>query len=134
MTISPGAATTPTESVVGSVSELAHDTTRLIQLEITLLKQETVELVKRNALAVGMLAGAALCVLMTLVFVLVLAIQLVPDHAVAAAVIVAVWLISAVALGLLGKARLRIAPPTQAIDSMKENIEWAKQQLKLAPK
>jgi len=93
-----------------------------------------VKYVKRNALAVGMLAGAALCVLMTLVFVLVLAIQLVPDHAVAAAVIVAVWLISAVALGLLGKARLRIAPPTQAIDSMKENIEWAKQQLKLAPK
>jgi Putative Actinobacterial Holin-X, holin superfamily III len=106
----------------------------LIQLEIALLKQETVELVKRNTLAVGMLAGAALCVLMTLVFVLVLAIQLVPDHALAAAVIVAVWLVAALALGLLGKARLRIALPTQVIDSMKENLEWAKQQLKLAPK
>jgi hypothetical protein len=35
-------------------------------MEITLLKQETIELVKRNVLAAGILAGAGLCALPTL--------------------------------------------------------------------
>ncbi len=89
---------------------------------------------KRNALAAAMLAGAGLCALLTLIFALVLVIQLFPNHVLAAAMVCVLWLVAAVVLGVVGKARLSIAAPTQALESVKEDLEWAKQQLKFATK
>ena len=54
------------QSVTHSIEDLAQDTGPLVQLAIALLKQETIELVKRNVLAAGILAGAGLCALLTL--------------------------------------------------------------------
>lgn len=54
------------QSVTHSIEDLAQDTGHLVQLEIALLEQETIELVKRNVLAAGILAGAGLCALLTL--------------------------------------------------------------------
>jgi hypothetical protein len=122
------------QSVTHSIEDLAQDTGRLVQLEIELLKQETIELLKRNALVAAMLAGAGLCALLTLIFALVLVIQLYPNHVLAAAIVCLIWLAAAIMLGLVGKARLKIAVPTQAIESVKEDLEWAKQQLKPATK
>ena len=48
------------QSVTHSIENLAQDTGRLVQLEVALLKQETIELVKRNAIAAAMLAAAGL--------------------------------------------------------------------------
>ncbi len=127
-----GSETPAGQSVTHSIADLAQDTGRLVQLEITLLKQETIELLKRNALAAAMLAGAGLCALLTLIFSLVLVIQLYPNHVLAAAIVCVIWLVTAIVLGVVGKTRLKIAVPTQAIESVKEDLEWAKQQLKLA--
>jgi Putative Actinobacterial Holin-X, holin superfamily III len=122
------------QSVTHLIEDLAQDTGRLVQLEIALLKQETIELVKRNAIAVAMLAGAGLCALLTLIFALVLLIQLSPNHVLVAVIVCVVWLAAAIVLGLAGKARLRVAVPTQALESVKEDMAWAKQQLKFATK
>jgi hypothetical protein len=122
------------QSVTHSIEDLAQDTGRLVQLEIALLKQETIELVKRNAIAAAMLASAGICALLTLIFALVLVIQLFPKHVLAAAIVCVIWLAAAIVLALVGKARLRIAVPTQAFESVKEDLEWAKQQLKFATK
>ena len=122
------------QSVTHSIENLAQDTGRLVQLEVALLKQETIELVKRNAIAAAMLAAAGLCALMTVIFALVLVIALFPNHVLVAAIVCVVWLAAAIVLGLVGKARLRIAAPTQALESVKEDLAWAKQQLKFATK
>ena len=121
-------------SVTHSIENLVQDTGHLVQLEVALLKQESIELVKRNAIAAAMLAGAGLCALLTLIFALVLVIQLSPNHVLVAAIVCVVWLAAAIVLGLVGKARLRIAAPTQAFESVKEDLAWAKQQLKFATK
>ncbi|MHB8509442.1 MAG: phage holin family protein [Candidatus Dormibacteria bacterium] len=124
----------PHDSIGASIGALADDTSRLIHLEVSLLKQEITDLVKRNAIAAGLLAGAALCLLLVLIFLLVFVIELIPHHAIAAAVVAITWLIATVVLALVGKSRLHIAGPEASIQSIKEDLEWVKQQLRPEPK
>lgn len=113
-----------------TVSELVADVQRLVHLEIELAKQEIKGLVKRNAVAAGMLAVAALGLFFAFLFFQVWLIVLIPHHAIVAGVVTLFWLVLAVALALAGKARLKIEPPKLTVQSLKDDVEWAKQQIK----
>ena len=121
------------EALSASLSTLMADTTRLVELEIALARQELTGLLKRNAMAAGMLVAAALCALMFFIVGQVWLIVVLPHHAVVAGIIAVVWLLLGVSLGLLGKGRLKIEPPKATLDSLKEDLEWVKQQIKRSP-
>jgi hypothetical protein len=118
----------PKEGIAATVSDLAGDSSRLVQLEIELLKQELGELAKRNAIAIGMLVLAAMA---ALIFVIFLQVWFVArfGHWVAVGLTV-FWLVAAVVLALVGKARIKIAGPENSIKSIKEDLEWAIQQIR----
>lgn len=121
------------EELGSSVSTLVSQVQELVRLQIKLAKQELLALVKRNAIAAGMLAGAAVSLLFFFIIAQVWLILVIPHHALVAGIITLAWLAAAVTLALVGKTRLKIAPPQATIDSLKEDLEWVKQQIKHAP-
>jgi hypothetical protein len=118
----------PKEGIGATVSDLAGDTSRLVQLEIELLKQELGELVKRNAIAIGMLVLAAMAALFFFIFLQVWFVAKF-GHWVAIGLTV-FWLVAAVVLAMVGKSRIKIAGPENSIKSIKEDVEWAIQQIR----
>jgi hypothetical protein len=126
----------PKDGIGESIADLADDTAKLVHLELELFKQEVTALLKRNAIALGMLAGAGLAAFLALIFLLVWVIEAVPDgwHAWVALGIFVVFVAATVGLALFGKSRIKIALPEASIQSMKESLEWAKQQIKPAPR
>ncbi len=117
-----------------TLAELAEDTGRLVHLEIDLFKQELLDLVKRNAIAVGLLAGSVLTLFLGLIFLQVWLIALIPHHAIAAMVITVLWLSATAVLAFFGKNRIKLAAPQISIQSLKEDLEWVKEQIKPAPR
>jgi uncharacterized membrane protein YqjE len=122
------------DGIGDSIADLADDTARLVQLEIELFKQEVTELVKRNAMAIAMFAGAALSAFFALIMLQVWVVQVIPSHGWAAIAIVAVWIALAAGLAVFGKSRLKISLPEASINSVKESVEWVKHQIKPAPR
>jgi hypothetical protein len=121
----------PRDSIAGTVSDLAADTARLVQLEIELAQQELTALVWRNVIAIGLLAGAGILAFVGLIFIFDTIVEAVPiAHWITALVLAVVFIIVAVVLALIGKARLKFAPPEQTIQSIKEDLEWVKQQIR----
>ena len=117
-----------------SSAELAHDIVasaqQLVQLEINLAKQEVKELAIRNGVAAGLLAGAGLFALLALLVALpVLLVVLIPNHVIAAAVWLALYIVLAAVLALVGRARLQLQPPRRTIQSLKETRSWALRQI-----
>ncbi len=110
--------------------EILHDAQELVRLEVALAKQEVRELLVRNGVAAGLLAFAALfLVLAVFVAVPVLIIQMSSDHVLAAAIWVGVYVLLALLLGLVGYVLLRLEAPPRTIASLKETREWALRQL-----
>jgi hypothetical protein len=125
----------PKEGIGASISDIADDVQRLVQLEIELLQQELQELLKRNAIAVGLLAVATLGVLFLLIFLQVTLIVGLPfPEWISALGVCAFWLILAIILFVVGRARIKIQPPEKTIQSIKEDLEWVKQQIRLVTK
>jgi len=117
-----------------SISGLASDTAQLVRLEVELFKQEMLELLKRNAIGIGALLGAAVALFIGFIFVQVWVIELVPHHAWAAIGFALGWILIATVAALYGKSRIKFAPPETTIQSIKEDVEWVKQQIKPAPR
>lgn len=131
----------PSDGIASSVAEIAADIQRLVKLEFELARQEIVELVKRNGIAVAMLASAGLCglfLLYTLIALLVVGILAIFfDHtlgatALALGIVSLIWAIVAALLGLLGKSRLEFKMPEATIQTIKDDVEWAKTQIRPA--
>jgi hypothetical protein len=131
----------PKDGIASSVAEIAADAQRLVKLELELAKQEITELVKRNAIAIGMLAGAGLCmvfVLYSAVAAVVFAVMWFFFHrgigydALALGAVTLLWLAVAVVLGLLGKSRLVFKMPEATIQTIKDDVEWARTQIRPA--
>lgn len=121
----------PRDSIAGTVSDLAADTTRLVQLEIELAQQELTALLWRNVIAVGLLVGAGILAFLGLIFIFDTIVEAVPiPRWITALVLAVIFIITAVVLALVGKARLKFAPPEAAIQSIKEDLEWVKQQIR----
>ena len=110
----------------GLIASVVGDAQRLVALEVALARQELKELAVANAIAMGLLVfGGLLAVLGVLVAVPSMVVWLVPWHWQAAAVWAGAYVLLAVLLIMVGRARLRFQVPPRTLESLKENKEWA---------
>jgi uncharacterized membrane protein YqjE len=122
------------------VKDLANETSTLVRQEIDLAKAEMTERGKRAGKGAAMLGAAALFGLLA-AGALTAALIAVLDRAmatwVAAVVVAVVYCAIAAALAMTGRKQIQeAAPPVpeQAIDSVKEDVQWAKTRTRSATK
>src|ERR1700712_344688 len=128
------------QSIAELTRRLSDQTTELIRKEIELGKAELQQKGKQVGLGAGMFGGAGIAVVymigaLTACAILALATAL--DAWLAALIVGVVWGVIAGVLALTGKNRVQEgAPPVpeQAIESVKEDVEWTKQRAKAAKK
>jgi uncharacterized membrane protein YqjE len=121
------------ESIAELVKRLAEQTNTLVRQEIELAKAELTEKGKVAGAGAAMFGAAALVALLALGALTAFLIALLAtalDHVWLAALIVAVvYAVIAVPLVLRGRERMRAAgspAPEKTIESVKEDVEWAK--------
>jgi uncharacterized membrane protein YqjE len=121
------------ESIAELVKRLAEQTNTLVKQEIELAKAELTEKGKIAGAGAGMLGAAALVGLLAagaLTACLIALLATAVDHTWLAALIVAlVYAAIATVLALRGRDRIREATPPapeKTIESVKEDVEWAK--------
>jgi uncharacterized membrane protein YqjE len=114
------------------MGELARETTTLMRQELELAKAEMREKGKEAGVGAGMLGGGAVAALLALgsltAFAILVLSTFLPDWA-AALVVAIVWGVAAAVLAMRGKERVQEAGapvPEEAMDSMKEDVQWAK--------
>lgn len=129
----------PREHSVGDlVKELANETSTLVRQEIDLAKAEMTERGKRAGKGAGMLAAAAVAGLLALgalTACLVALLDLAMPTWLAALIVTVVYAGIAGALALVGRNRLREAAPPipeETIESVKEDVQWAKNRTRSA--
>lgn len=120
------------ESTAELVKHLSREVSQLVRQELALAKAEMGEKGKRAGLGAGLLSGAAVLGLAAVggsmaFFILLLNIWI--PAWVAALVVTAAYAAVAAGLALRGKEEIsRAAPPApeRTIDSVKEDVQWAK--------
>ena len=120
------------------MKDLSDQTTRLVRQEIELAKAEMTEKGKQVGIGAGAFGGAALVGLyavgaLTAALVLVLSTAL--DAWLAALIVGVVYAAVAGVLALVGKSKAQAGSPPvpeRAIESTKEDVEWAKTRAKTA--
>jgi hypothetical protein len=128
------------QSIAGLVKDLANETSTLVRHEIDLAKAEMTDRGKRMGKGAGLLGAAALTGLLAagaLTACLVAVLDLAMTTWLAALVVTAAFGAIAAALALTGRKQIReAAPPVpeQAIDSVKEDVQWAKTRTRSATK
>lgn len=111
---------------------LSEDTSQLVRLEIELAKTELTGKAKTLGAGAGMLGAAALFALFAFAGFTTLLIALLATAMktwIAALIVTAVYAAIAAVAALLGKGRVqRATPPVpeQTIETVKEDVEWAK--------
>jgi len=122
----------PDQSLGELFAEMTSELSELFRNEVELAKVETRDEVKRAGKAAGMLGGAGLAGWMTLLFLSFALAWLLDEElntALSFAIVGAIWGIAMAILIALGRAharRLEGLPVTR--ETLKEDIEWAKQQ------
>jgi len=117
------------------LKQLAAETSELVRKEIELAKAETAEKGKRAGVGLGMFGGAGLLGLLAsgaLTACFVLALDEVMPAWLAALIVAAVYGAIAAVLALKGKDKVQeAAPPApeQTIETVKEDVAWAKTQI-----
>ena len=131
----------PREQSIGElVKDLAGETSTLVRQEIDLAKAEMTERGKRIGKGAGILGAAAVVGLLAagaLTACLIAALDLAMATWLAALVVTVVFGAIAAALALTGRKQIQeAAPPVpeQAIDSVKEDVQWAKTRTRSATK
>ena len=127
------------ERPVGELlKELSTQTTTLVRQELELAKAEMAEKGKQAGLGAGMFGGAGVAGLLALgalTAALIAALATGMEVWLAALIVGVVWAVVAGALALYGKQKTQEAvppAPEQAIESTKEDVQWAKTQVKSA--
>jgi uncharacterized membrane protein YqjE len=115
------------------VKDLAGQTSTLVRQEIKLAQAEVTEKGKVAGRGAGMLAGAAVAALLmlgTLTAVLVVALDSALELWLAALIVTVIWGVVAAVLAQSGRKALRAATPPapQTVETVKEDIQWAKTQ------
>jgi hypothetical protein len=124
----------PRERGIGElVKDLAGQTSMLVRQEIKLAQAEVTEKGKVAGRGAGMLAGAgvaALLMLATLTAVLVVALASALPLWLAALIVTLLWGVVAAVLAQSGRKALQAATPPapQTVETLKEDIQWAKTQ------
>jgi uncharacterized membrane protein YqjE len=120
------------ESFGELLSGLASDMSTLIKQEVELAKVEVSAKAKKAGKGVGLLVGAGvagLLVLMTLTALLVVALDAALELWLAILLVLLLWAVVAGVLAVAGRSALRqAAPPVpeQTVDTVKEDVRWAK--------
>ena len=120
------------------LKELSTQTTTLVRQELELAKAEMAEKGKQAGLGAGMFGGAGVAGLLALgalTAALIAALATGMEVWLAALIVGVVWAVVAGALALYGKQKTQEAvppAPEQAIESTKEDVQWAKTQVKSA--
>ena len=128
------------QSIGGLVKDLATETSTLVRQEIDLAKAEMAERGKRAGKGAAILGAAALVGLLAagaLTASLIAALDLAMPTWLAALVVTLVFGAIAAVLALTGRKQIQeAAPPVpeQAIDSVKEDVQWAKTRTRSATK
>jgi uncharacterized membrane protein YqjE len=124
------------EQTMGELfKELSNDLSTLVRQELKLAQVEMTEKGRRAGPAAGMLGGAgvaALAGLGTLSACLIAALAKGMDVWLAALIVTAIYAASAAVLAMRAKRRAAAAAPPvpeQTIDTVKEDVQWAKTQL-----
>jgi uncharacterized membrane protein YqjE len=137
---SAGAETEARERPTGElVKDLSAQTSTLVRKEIELARAELQQKGKVAGKGAGMLAGAAAAALLALGALTAALIALL-DKAmatwVAALIVMALWAVIALVLAKAGQRSLqRAAPPVpQTVETVKEDIQWAKNPTGSAPR
>jgi uncharacterized membrane protein YqjE len=122
-------------SIADVLQDIIRDVQEIVRSEMRLAKTELREEAAKAKTAAGLLAAAAVTALFAVFFVLLTVVDalalVMPRWA--AALIVGVGLaVIATVMVMAGLTRLKQiqATPARAMDSMKENVEWVKQQTK----
>jgi uncharacterized membrane protein YqjE len=128
------------QSIAELVKDLAGETSTLVRQEIDLAKAEMTERGKRMGKGAGILGAAALVGLLAagaLTACLIAALDLAMPTWLAALIVTVVFAVIAAALAMAGRKQIQeAAPPVpeQAIDSVKEDVQWAKTRTRSATK
>src|SRR5947199_10241667 len=125
-------------SVGELLRQLSQETTTLVKQELDLAKAEMSEKGRQAGVGAGLFGGAGVSGLLALIF-LSLAIVAAIDTAtyawLAALSVGVLWAVAAAVLALQGREKVQQAvppAPEQAIESTKEDVQWAKTQAKYA--
>jgi Flp pilus assembly protein TadB len=116
--------------------QLSEETTRLVHQELELAKAELTQKGRQAGTGAGMLGGAGalgLAALGALTACFILALNAVMPAWLAALLVAVVYGIIAFVLVKQGQARIRRATPPvpeQTIETVKEDVEWAKTQMR----
>ena len=122
----------PRERGIGElVKDLSQQTSTLVRQEITLAQAELQQKGKVAGKGAGMLAGAAVAGLLALGAMTAALITLLDDAVatwVAALIAMALWAVVALVLAKAGQSALKRATPPapQTVETVKEDIQWAK--------
>ena len=120
------------------LKELSQQTSTLVRQELDLAKAEMREKGKAAGLGAGMFGGAGLfgfLALGALTACFILALATAMDGWLAALIVTVVYAAIAGVLALTGKQKVQEATPPapeQTVESVKEDVEWAKSQAKSA--
>jgi uncharacterized membrane protein YqjE len=124
----------PRERGLGElVKTLADQTTTLVRQEIRLAQAEVTQKGKVAGKGIGMLAGAGVAALLglgALTALLIVILDSVINLWLAVAILTVLWLALAAALALAGKKALQASTPPvpQTVETLKEDVQWAKTQ------
>ena len=118
------------------LKQLSEQTTRLVHQELELAKAELQQKGRQAGQGAGLFGGAGaigLAALGALTACFILALDLILPAWLAALIVAVVYGIVAFVLVKQGQARIRRASPpvpTQTIETVKEDVEWAKTQMR----
>jgi uncharacterized membrane protein YqjE len=123
----------PDRSLTELLGRLSQDFSDLVTAQVELAKVELKEDATEAARSAGMMAGAGLAALLALLLLSMAAAwglsEIIPEGA-AFAIVGALWVIVAAVLFAVGRERARrIEPVPQTRESVKEDLQWAKQQM-----
>lgn len=122
------------------VKQLSDDMSKLVRQELKLAQAEMTEKGKKAGKGVGMFGAAAIVgmlALLTFTCCVVAALATGMPVWLAALIVTVVYAIGAGALALIGKQRVSEATPAvpeQTVETVKEDVQWAKTQLPSAKK
>ena len=122
----------PDKSIGELFGELTADLGHLFRQEVQLAKTEAREEMQRVGQGLGMLAAAAISALLALTlisFAVAWWLDKAMDRGLAFALVAVLWIIVGAVLASVGKKRLAAAKPLpQTVDTLKEDMRWAKAQ------
>ena len=122
----------PERSLGELFAEMTSEVSTLFRQEVQLAKTEAKDEASRAAKGVGMFAGAGVAAWLALLFVS-LALAWLLDQAMNTAlaflIVGLIWVVAAAVLALVGKSRIKsVEPLPTTVQTIKEDVEWAKQQ------